>query len=432
MRDVLRRKFESLQQTLEPWKKEASAGKAFPRHRSQTYAIATLLAGLQERIEVDVALSENPPQPARSTKTSTIENRILTAYQIWNVFRSKFAQRLEPHLEKFLRPADELAWLCYLPAQIAAYGACDPRCKEPPLVYFSAEASPMIDPREGRFQPDGVPAQLIAAYGWPEAATRLPFALIGLPWYQTGFLPGALAIAHEIGHAVEEDFRLGDELMKLLATTVATTGRRALVWKSWQHEMFADLWGVLCLGPSYGFMLSDFLWPRHQESPSVNLTGQYPPTVLRVHWTCCAIRATAERAFVAQADELWVRWHQLGEFGFDPAFLDDAVAICGAWLGTALEGLGNRQLEEVITFTGAQDADAQEEAKRASAQPPVASTHRDVRVLWAAVQRAFAPAATGILLERIRAAASDKPRKLASHEQAAREKYLKASGTTLI
>jgi hypothetical protein len=432
VRDVLWRKYKSLQQMLEPWKKEASAGRAFPRHQSQTYAVATLLAGLQERIEADLALPENPPRPARPLNTSTIENRILTAYQIWNVFRLKFAQRLEPHLEKFLRAADELAWLCYLPAQTTAYGKSDPRCKEPPLVYFSAEASPMIDPRDGRFQPDGVPAQLVAAYGWPEAATRLPFALIGLPWYQTGFLPGALAIAHEIGHAVEEDFRLGDQLMELLATTVATIGIRTVVWKRWQHEMFADLWGVLCLGPSYGLMLSDFLWPRHQESPSVNLTGQYPPAVLRVHWTCCVIRTIADRAFVAQADELWVHWHQLDEFGFDAAFLDDAVAICGAWLGAEYAGLGNRQLERVITFTRAQDADAHEEATKARAQPPVASTHRDVRVLWAAVQRAFDSAATDILLGRIRAAASNKPRKLAPREQVDRENYLKTSGTNLI
>jgi hypothetical protein len=429
VRDVLTRKFESFEATIKPWRETLLGGKEFPRHASQTRAVVMLLDGLRGRIDADLK-PVDPPREQTLTHAA-IENRILTAYQLWNVYRLKFDQRLAPELERFLRAADELAWLCYEPARQAAYGPADARGKEPPLVYLSSEASPMIDARHKRVQSDGLPRQLVEAYGWPEAAMRLPFALVGLPWYQTGFLPGALAIAHEIGHAVEDDFGLSDQLEQLIEAALGKAGPRTSTWMRWQNEMFADLWGALCLGPAYGRMLSDFIAPKHLDDPAINLTGEYPPDALRVYWTSAVIARIASREFQAQAAELWERWRQLGPVEVAPEFFGEADRIADAWLGATYEKLGGRRLESIMSFDSKQELDARDQAD--TALKGRASAHGDVRVLWAAVQHAFTKPATDVLLGRILAAASRVKRKAQdAADQQARDHQVKTSGGLLI
>ena len=122
------------------------------------------------------------------------------------------------------------------------------------------------------------------SYGWPAAAMRLPFSLIGVPWFQSGFLPGALAIAHEVGHAVESDFDLAPNLQDLIETALSSSSTRQSHWKRWAGEMFADLWGCLAVGPAFTRALAELLVSRNESSLSVNLTGEYPPPPLRVWW----------------------------------------------------------------------------------------------------------------------------------------------------
>jgi len=414
----LSRKQQALKDVVQPWLNQDHVNPRFPRMTSQTKAAINLLNGLIARIDNDIKAAAIQPGP--------VESRILGAYQFWNVFRLKFTQRLQPELEPFLKAADELAWLCYKPARDSAIDAGDPRCKEPPLVYFSGEASPFVDSRNARFHPEGIPSILLQSYGWPDAATRLPFSLIGVPWFQSGFLPGALAIAHEVGHAVESDFGLGPILQELTDTALGSSIARQSYWKRWTGEMFADLWGCLALGPSFASALAELLGSRYQPDASQILSSEYPPPPLRVWWNCKVLEANG---FEASVRELWP--HSTDRV-FEQPFLDDAERIAGVWLEANFSGLGERKLPGVLNFTSQQQANATAQAE--TARKRKADQSSDVRALWAAVQFAWNREPTEIILSRIVAACDSavRERKPIVVANEGRAKYVHALGYEIL
>jgi hypothetical protein len=381
---ILNRKFAALQTAVTPWLNAVHEHKKFPRMTSQTAAAVDLLHGVLAGIEGAIA--------AGTLAAPAIENRILGGYQFWNVFRYKFAQRFEDPLERFLKAADELAWLCYRPARNAALGADDPKAKEPPLVYFSNEASPFIDPRGDRFQPEGMPEYLIKSYGWPEASRRQPFAMIGVPWFQLGFLPGALAIAHEVGHSVEGDFALAGSLDSLIETAAPA---RTATWKAWRGEMFADLWGCLALGPAFVSALAETIWPPYAADPD-STSREYPPAPLRIWWNSQVLE---NMHLPAKMTDFWPAGETTAG---DQDLRDDAGRIAKAWLDASFPELGNSKMRAVLNFTEEQRSIAGKQAE--SAKDNESDAHRNVLTLWAAVQEAWQPKPVDLLLTRIIAA----------------------------
>ena len=361
----LKRKQSSLNTVVQPWLGQNHENPNFPRMSSQTSAAVNLLRGVLEGIEAEITSGKLAP--------STIEHRILGGYQFWNVFQSKFAQRLQKDLERFLKAADELAWLAYLPARNVAPGGEEQR-KEPPLVYFSDEASPFVDGRGQRFQPAGIPAYLIESYGWPAASRRLPFAMIGVPWFQLGFLPGALAIAHEVGHSVEDDFALGEPLKALIT---AAAPQRASTWNSWTGEMFADLWACLALGPAFVHALADTLWLQYQLDPSAQ-SKEYPPPPLRIWWN---IEVLHQNGYETSLTGIWP---DVAKFDAQSDLGVDAKQIAKQWLTHSFAEFGNRTLPAVLNFDAVQQETAKSQA--ASAKANKADQNSDVRALWSAIR----------------------------------------------
>src|SRR5262249_43690908 len=175
-----------------------------------------------------------------------LDRQIMDLHRLWGFFRAKFALRYVPWLERPLMTADDLAWACYSPAQRFIVPE---RHREPPLVYFTGGPSPFLLPRGPPYLVEPLPDGTMREPGFDEAVRLVPVALIGLPWFQVDHLPDAPLIAHEAGHAVEQDLGLGARVRALIESAVPA-GRRP-AWSAWSTEVFADIYGTLCCGSGF-------------------------------------------------------------------------------------------------------------------------------------------------------------------------------------
>jgi hypothetical protein len=123
------------------------------------------------------------------------------------------------------------------------------------------------------------------------AVQLVPVALIGLPWFQVDHLPDAPLIAHEVGHAVEQDLGLGDRVRALIEASVP--GKRRVAWSAWSAEVFADVYGTLCCGSGFTQALMALLAGHPRQVKGEIRTpadwGSYPTRTLRVLLTAAVL-----------------------------------------------------------------------------------------------------------------------------------------------
>jgi len=343
----LRSKFEGLKSEFKYWIGQADPAitkdpeRRFRIHSSQIHLVVNKLEILSSRIMRFMQESDADEQTFLDTAGNT-EALILGVHRLWGFFRTKFTQRLEERYRRFLAVADQLAWVCYKPFQEALYGvdSNDPRCKQPPLVYFNGGASPFAMVREVAFEAELVPGESLSG-PFSRFLDKLPVPIIGIPWHQVDHLPDILVIAHEVGHVVEEDFRLkgvildniGGLFEKSAQSLESPQGNtpelpkpvdRCIAWKEWASEVFADLFGCAACGPAYVSTLSDFLVCDPERSlsqlRSSSRWGDYPATDLRMQLNFAGLR---ELGFVQDAQRLQEAWLVLvgpvrhGAFGHD-------------------------------------------------------------------------------------------------------------------
>ena len=213
----------------------------------------------------------------------------------------------EPALRRLVPPflvaADEFAWDCYTPVRAAvdpAHVAPD-EVREPPMVFLNGGWSPFEMSRGIAFDAEVVPDEEVPRQQYRAILDDLPFPVIGLPWYQVRHLPDAVLLGHEVGHTVEDDFRLTDRLESLLRVAFKkgkVGAERRDAWSSWLGETFADVYGTLAGGPAFTGALMDLVAgpPKRiaTERADARAWGDYPPASLRVH---VALAALAEFRF---------------------------------------------------------------------------------------------------------------------------------------
>ncbi|WP_244423304.1 hypothetical protein [Bradyrhizobium sp. ORS 375] len=292
----------SLDKEFEHWKRLTDdEGLGLRRHYSQVRRLETVLNELTASVRKD--LGDLPPQSAVLDRAVSLENRILAAHSIWEVFRTKLVLREDGMFRGVLAACDDLAWECYGPA----VQRFDRGRKGPPLVYFSATWSPFMVPRDSSFQNEvragpGA-AGALRDDAFLEVLKRLPIPLIGVPWYHTVHLPGALVIAHEVGHVVEFDFALTPDI----ATALSNAGLDHMeLWIGWASEAFADLYGCLCMGPSFVGAMMDLLTTSvasvQQETRS---SGKYPARALRIELMLNALTQTGHSSDAVRLRKTW-------------------------------------------------------------------------------------------------------------------------------
>lgn len=320
-------KIANLERSFQVWELQSADGKPFRKNNRQLKAIFVVLRRMLASVE-----------PLGSSQTlgglRNAEKGLLAVHRIWEYFRSKLAQRLDPLLGKYLQFADELAWACYAPIQRLAFtDACDGRFKEPPLVHLNGGTSPFALARLERFSAEEVPGEPLDR-SWQSVTRSLPVSVIGVPWYQAERTFDALVIAHEVGHIVERDFDLERDINALLDDVAlkepGQESRRA-AWKAWRSEVFADIFGCLSLGPSF---VSNLLETIAVDDDYVRTEiqvdgdwGKYPTLFIR---GLLNIAALDSLGFKVEAGNLKAEWrnlyrsHEMGTFESD---VDQVVQV---------------------------------------------------------------------------------------------------------
>ncbi len=372
-----------LRDELGAWRDKTQRGEKLEKHHTQVLAITAKLDGFLDLI------AEPDPAAAEPFKDyETINRSLIGAHRVWAYFRSKLALRDVDWLVADLKCADELAWECYRPARerAAAAGSIPPEgLKEPPLVFFSNDASPFAQARHSVFEPEKINEQGdVKRLG--DALLLLPIPVIGVPWFQIKHLPMAVVIAHEVGHAVEHDFQLGKPLADGFAALPVDADRKP-AWSSWRHELFADAYGVLCTGPAFVLALMYFLAGDpasiQQERVEGPAWGRYPNRFLRmlVNFELLARLGIAEATW----KQAWIDTYQ---FHLMQPFDDDIAAVVTTLLDTPWQSLCGVSLKEVIAFSAPDVARAQVVAgviKRGSTLP----SGEPFRRLYAAATLAY-------------------------------------------
>jgi hypothetical protein len=342
----LRGKLSSLDFELNSWR-DATCGDDAPlrRHHTQVYAIADAL----EQAAADLAKGLRGAEEGLwiLDQARLIDLQILDLHRLWGFFRNKLALRLVPWLEGPLVTADDLAWACYEPMQ--RYIPADRR-REPPLVYFTGGASPFLMPRGTPYIVEALPDGGMREPEFNEAVRSIPVALIGLPWFQANHLPDAPLIAHEVGHAVDQDLGLATRLRELIEKAVPTGHRAA--WGAWSGEVFADIYGVLGCGSGFGRALTALIagHPRDVagEERDQSDWGTYPTKTLRV--LLCA--AALKKLGVESADPpLADAWRDAYLTRPLEEYEEDVDAVVAAVLDGPYEALGGEGLVAVLPYT---------------------------------------------------------------------------------
>jgi hypothetical protein len=401
-------KLASLADETAAWREESKDAQArFAWHRSQIAEICGDLDEMRRLIGCEL-VQLRKTQPVAVADIERLERRILAALQIWECYRSKFAARVEARLRESLILIDDLAWQAYRPAHdraVASGRLPAERVRLPPLVFPNARWSPFARSREQAYELDESTGVLRSIEDFERYLRAIPVPLIGIPWYQVGHLPDAVFVGHEVGHLVEEDLGLEEDLRALiLAALAGADAQHHAAWsRHWRSEVFADIYGVLTTGPAFVGTLVDALrgapdiaTERQPEPP--DRWRAYPTRTLRVRLACEALRqlpgdGAAKAAFGKIADEHQAQWTEAYPAHAMTAYEADIPPVVAALMHAPLAALARSKggagesLSGVLSFTGPMQASAMADAARANkAEDPAG---KDLRALFAGVALAF-------------------------------------------
>lgn len=358
----IHQKLASLGAEFLEWRRLTRPGTPLEKHHRQVRALAAHLSGL--RLETK-AIYREAKSAGILEEARNIESLILGIRRIWEFFRTKLMQRRDDEIRSFLQLADELAWACYKPVlELAGEQAR----REPPLVFLNGGLSPYALSRDNAFTAESVPGEALASGTWDPILRKLPIPVIGVPWYQTAHIPDLPVVAHETGHTVEQDFGLEKAVSSAFETQLNATPGAANVqhWKSWSHEIFADIWGCLTLGPAFVSSLMEFLAaaPAIVDNEVASAQGKYPTVHLRM---ALCLEALRQLQFNSDADALQDQWKQHFNAVKMIGFEADVSAICAAILDTEYD-IGARPVKfcriRELAFTPADWKYAQEAAEK--------------------------------------------------------------------
>lgn len=384
------KKLESLAREFKHWRDESENFKPLQKHHTQIRRITYQLEGMHTAILEELKTVSNGKKEDILSKAGELEMDILEVHRIWEFFRSKLVLRSVGWFNPYLVAADEYAWACYEPAQLKLKADhAGSILKQPPLVFFNGGSSPFTMPRDRRFEAEQVDDEEIQNITAKAVLEALPVPVIGIPWFQVQHLPDALVIGHEVGHDVEEDFRLTRTIESLLDKGMEKVPTPHLpAWKSWLSEIFADVYGNLAAGPAFVHSLLDFLATDRTTTETDQRQewawGEHPPDYLRI---LINLRVLKVQGFKNESNRLEKELREIYKTHAMKEFEDDIEAIVKALIKGPYPEFNNKPLNEVINFTKADQKKALGDSALllGGANP----TTDNIRVLFAATSLAF-------------------------------------------
>lgn len=335
----LSRRKQALLDEFDLWRNQSNPHAPLAKHNTQLVRITTQLTRI---------LNDLPDPATGDSARASATKGVQFVQSIWGYFQAKLALRTAKLLQNPLRCTDEYAWECYRLArnQALAAGKLDQgSLREPPLTFFSGAWAPFIQRRGTFYEVEGVLPR--ESERFDEIFSLLPIPVIGIPWSLASFAPASVAIAHEIGHAVEVDFQVAQPITEALDALSGLSEEHRMKWKGWRAELFADLYGVLCAGPAYVALLIDYL--PSAEEPGGNDGHKYPPHNLRVAFSFSIL------AHLGLKEEQLVRnWQQRRpvQTAYYDSELDRAVDhLAYLFLTVPLPKFGDEPITSVVAMT---------------------------------------------------------------------------------
>lgn len=277
--------------------------------------------------------------------------------KVWQFYRDIFEQRTTRFAPRLLA-CDRIALDCYQYVWVGL-GRARPIPSPAPFAYMESGSGPATFRREVR----------LARLG------RLPnpFPLVKLPYHRL-VAPWTLgAVPHEVGHNLQADLGLWQAIPRRFAELLRRDDLPPAVvrtWVRWHKEIFADLIGVLLIGPAFVHSLMDVVGKSPAAVVSFSPAAVHPVPFLR---TLLALELLARTGFQPEAAALRQAWLSLyppfrarasiPRELFD-SFPKAAKRVVDIVAFTPFPQLGDKALAEVVTFRRRDLAMAEEAAER--------------------------------------------------------------------
>ena len=305
--------------------------------------------------------------------------------KIWLFYHNLFDQRTGPFADKLLA-IDRIALDCY---QACYMGLGEARSipTPPPMAYVEAGYGPATYRRGVRMTKLGRRAN--------------PFPLVKLPNHRL-VNPWSLgAVPHEIGHNLQNDLKLWDVAPRLIRARLTAAGvppAAIRIWMRWHKEIYADLIGVLLIGPAYVSSLFDIVGKAPERVAAFSPSGVHPTSYLRPMINTELMRRIG---FAKQADGFDRDWRALYPREIAdklPPPLRESFPVAVKETVTALcfqphKAYGGRKLVEVVRFRPQDAATVREAADRlgAGGNPGIVPERFLIAAARSALERRVAP-----------------------------------------
>jgi hypothetical protein len=189
--------------------------------------------------------------------------------KVWEFYLNLFDQRTGP-FAAMLRGIDRLALDCY---QAVYLGLGEARSipSPTPFAYVETGFGPATFRR-------GVKLSKLAARANPFPLVKVPYHRLINPWTLG-------AVAHEVAHNLQSDLGLWENMPGRIGAAFARAGlsdRNGDVWQRWHKETYADLAGVLLIGPAYIGSLMDVVGRSRASTAAYSDDAVHPTPIIRV------------------------------------------------------------------------------------------------------------------------------------------------------
>lgn len=230
-----------------------------------------------------------------------------------------------------------------------------------PLSYMESGTGPATFRR-------GVAMRKLLSLPNPFPLVKLPYSRLVTPWTLG-------AIPHEIGHNLQSDLGLWLVVPKLINARLAAAGIPAAdrgIWVRWTKETFADLIGILLIGPAFVESTMDVVGKAADTTGAFNPHGVHPTPFLRVRIGTHLLDKMGFTREARRIDSVWSRLYPSSVGDAIPAsfrknFQRALPVVVDAIVGTPFTQLGGKTLRQVICFRAQDQEVAIEAATRLAA-----------------------------------------------------------------
>lgn len=284
--------------------------------------------------------SENPD--LINALKARLKTQLGMAEKIWDFYCLLFEQRRGPFGPK-LMGADKVGLDCYQ-ACYMGLGKARSIPTPPPFCYIEGDRGPATYRR-------GIKLSKISRNANPFPLVKLPYSRLISPW-------SLGAIPHEIGHNIQNDLGLWKEGPRLIQSRLACKNLPKAVienWMTWHKEIFADLIGILLIGPSYVASIMDVVG-RPAATVAKFTTGAVHPTpYLRVFINTTLLRMMGFTKDAEYYDRTWTALYPKSVCAMVPQDIRDSFCVAAQETVIALcftphRAYGGKRLIDVVRF----------------------------------------------------------------------------------